>query len=59
MALSWEKVELKDIVRDPVEVQREWLEWLEKRRVAEISTQAERHKILVGWSNPTGLIQYA
>ena len=58
--MDWQEIEIKDIIR-PLTPERikEMREALNKIGEAQRAADRDRHKIIVGWSSPTGLIPYA
>jgi len=58
--MDWEEIELKDII-DPLtpERAREIQKAIDDIHEAGKAAERDRHKIIVGWSSPSGLIPYA
>ena len=58
--MDWEEIELKDIIKPltpekALEIQAA----IDKIHEAGKAADRDRHKIVVGWSNPCGFIPYA
>jgi len=57
--MDWQEIKIEDLAPSTPERQKEWQEALDKIHEAGKAAERDRHKIVVGWSSPSGLIPYA
>lgn len=57
--MDWKEIKLEDLAPSTPARQKEWQDALDKIHEAGKAAERDRHKIIVGWSSPGGLIPYA
>lgn len=57
--MDWKEIKLEDLMPMTPERQKEWQETLDKIHEQQKAADRDRHKVIVGWSSPSGLIPYA